>query len=156
MAVERFKMSDETLTRIFASLVGAFGMLWMSIPETIVVLMIMGGLDLLVGTIVSWIKEEFSSKKFKKGVLLKLLAFPLLAACHYAEGPLKLAFDLDQYGASALIIFEFTSVVKKYSEVRPLPPLFTSISEKALAFLQNQSKGTMDKNRNTNSNKISD
>ncbi len=138
MALERGHVLGTFSTKLFLSLTAAVWMYWMRIPHAVVLLIAMQGLDLFTGSIVAVILGgwgNFKVRTFGKGILLKAIAFPLLAACDLAEEPLHLGFHLDAYVALALVAYEFLSVVENYAKVRPLPKIVQVAAHKAQEWL---------------------
>lgn len=118
---DHIQQTPPTLPKVVGSVFAAIGLYWAKLPQPVAILMGMMAVDLFIGTVVAIVLEDFSPKKFRNGILLKSIAFPFLWACHLAEVPLHIGFDLDGYVAMALIAYEFFSVVDTYQKVRPLP-----------------------------------
>jgi len=121
--------------KLIVSMLAAAGLYWMRIPHAVVILMMMQTLDLVTGVLVSVLKGDFKIRRLGEGVLLKAVAYPMLAACDLAEEPLHLAFHLDAYVALALVSYEFLSIVENYARVRPLPKVLQVAAQKAHEWL---------------------
>ncbi len=130
------QVGETFMAKSLVSAGAAFFMYWMQIPEPVVILLIMMGIDLFMGSIAAAVNDAFSAKKLWIGILKKTAAFPMLAACHYTETPLRLPFDLDNYVALALIMYEFISVVESYAKLGgPVPQVLIMAADKAKALL---------------------
>ncbi len=114
-------MGETFLAKTLTSMFFAIAMYWMRVPHSVEILMMMQGLDLVMGALVAWANGEFKPRVLFRGILLKSMAYPFLAACDLTEEPLRLSFHVDSYVALALISYEFLSIVESYSKVRPLP-----------------------------------
>jgi phage-related holin len=115
------RVAETFFAKLMVSLLMAVGMYWMRIPHQVELLMMMQGIDLFMGVLVAWLEGEFKAKTLGRGIMLKSLAYLLLAACDLTEEPLRLSFHVDAYVALALVSYEFLSIVESYSRVRPLP-----------------------------------
>lgn len=119
-------MIEAFAAKLLTSMSAALLMYWMGIPHQIEILMAMQGIDLLMGTLVAWANDEFKPRTLFRGILLKAVAYPFLAACDLTEGPLRLSFHVDGYVALTLVAYEFLSIVETYAKVRPLPRFVAS------------------------------
>ncbi len=129
-------VGETFMAKVVTSAIAAIAMYWMQIPEPVVILLIMMGIDLFMGSIAAAVNDQFSAKKLWIGILKKTAAFPMLVACHYTEAPLHLAFDLDNYVALALVMYEFISVVESYARLGgPVPSVLIMAADKAKALL---------------------
>lgn len=118
--------------KLLAALAIAAPLYWKQIPEPILTLMSLAGLDLLMGVLVSIILGEFKARKLLVGIIIKSCYFILLAACHSVENPLGLdGYHLEKYVAYTLIAYEFISLVENYAKVRPLPRILVLAVKRA-------------------------
>lgn len=130
------KVGETFTAKAVVSAFAAIGMYWMEIPKPVVILLIMMGLDLFLGSIAAFVNEEFRARILWIGICKKVAAFPMLAACHLVESPLRLGFDLDVYVALALVMYEFISVVESYAKLGgPVPSILLVAADKARAML---------------------
>ncbi len=121
MGREDKRVGETFFAKLLVSLFMAVGMYWMRVPHQVELLMMMQAIDLFMGVVVAWLNGDFKARTLGRGILLKAMAYPFLAACDLTEDPLRLSFHVDAYVALALVSYEFLSIVETYSKVRPLP-----------------------------------
>ena len=137
------KLSENFIVKALVSALVAVAMYWMYIPQPIILLLVMMGIDLFMGSVAAALEtpNAFKIREFGKGILRKASTFPMLAACHLAEDPLHLHFDLDVYVALALICYEFLSVVESYARIGgPVPRILIMAAERAKFMLATEPK----------------
>lgn len=129
-------MTGETFwAKAWTSVVAAIAMYWMRVPHAVVLLMIAQLLALFTGAVVAFVRGEFQKRKLLNGMLLRIIAYPLLAICDLAEDPLHLTFHLDSYAALVLFAYEFLSIIQNYSRVRPLPKIIQIAADRVQEYL---------------------
>lgn len=141
-------ISEWTVVKLLTSFAAALLMYFASFPAPIIALLIMQGADLVIGSIEAIIAGQFRAKVLYSGILKRIAAWFLLVACHYAETPLRLAFDLDNYAACALTVYEFISVLETSVKLGILPEPLIKVLDYARRVLQIEST-TVVKSRST-------
>lgn len=129
-------MSEWTVLKLLTSFATAFVMYFTSFPAPIMALLVMQGMDLLIGSIEAILAGQFRAKTLYFGILKRIAAWFLLVACHYAEVPLRLDIDLDNYAAYALTVYEFISVLESCVKLGILPEPLVKVLDYARRVLQ--------------------
>lgn len=106
--------------------------LWMKIPYTVQVLLMLMGLDILSGICAAFVQKQLNSSVMLKGLFTKAAVFPLLALLHIIESPLNLPFNLAGMGALAFIVYESMSIIENCANAGvPIPTVIVTALAKA-------------------------
>ncbi len=110
----------------------ALGGLWLRIPHTVQILIMLMGLDILSGLIAAISTRSINSSIMLRGIFRKLGVFPLLALLHVLEGPLSLSFDFEAIAALAFIVYEGMSIIENCARAGvPIPAVIIKVLVKA-------------------------
>jgi len=109
------KVKDNALW--FSKWIGA-GVLaiWAEVPQTVVMLLIFMGLDIITGYLRAFIQRTVSSEASFRGIAKKMQMLLLLAGAHFAGQYVNLPVDLDGICALAFIANEFISIVENVGQ----------------------------------------
>lgn len=106
--------------------------LWMKIPYTVQVLLMLMGLDILSGLCAAFVQKQLNSSVMLRGLFTKAAVFPLLALLHIIEQPLNLPFNLAGMGAIAFIVYESMSIIENCANAGvPIPAVIVTALAKA-------------------------
>ncbi len=96
--------------------------LWLAVPVTVQVLLILMGLDILSGFILAAIQKGLDSHAGFVGVLKKVLVLILIGAAHVVMKPMNFGFDVAAVVATAYCLNEAISIVENCARAGlPIP-----------------------------------
>lgn len=105
---------------------------WARIPNTVQILIMLMGLDIVSGICAAIATRTVNSSIMLRGMFKKLAVFPLLALLHIIEKPLNLGFEFEAVAALAFIVYESMSVIENCANAGvPIPSVIVSALAKA-------------------------
>jgi toxin secretion/phage lysis holin len=105
---------------------------WIRIPHTIQILLMLMGLDVVSGIIAAVVVKSVNSSVMVRGLFKKLAVFPLLGLLHIVEQPLSLPFEFESIAALAFIVYEAMSIIENCATAGlPIPAVIVSALARA-------------------------
>lgn len=123
-------MRDQMFFKWIAIFWMATVMYWLRIPHPERALIMLMGLDLLVGVIGGVARSEFTARKLFFGICQKFVMLGLLLGVHVFEilVPMDVDIDVDKWVAFALCFYEFSSLLETYIKMGlKVPPVLKKL-----------------------------